>query len=281
MTNIKKYLLPPYAFLRIIRISVKRFTDEKYTYRASALAFTTLLALVPLLSVIVAIIAMFPIFTQFIDLAQGYILDNFIPELGDTVQKYLQGFVNQASHLPKGGVIFLFLTALMLMITIEHTLNDIWSVTHKKNKISSILFYWLILLVAPIFIGVSVFLTSYIFSLTWFSATTTQFGLRLPLLALLSLIINTIIFTILYVSVPNAKVHWRDGFVGGLTAAILFEIAKKIFAFYIKQFPSYELIYGALAIIPIFLLWIYCSWMIVLFGALVTCVKSQKLESES
>ena len=259
-----------WRFVNVFMTAVKRLFLEKYTYRASALAFTTLLALVPLLSVIVSIIAVFPIFTRFTNLAQNYILANFVPTSGAIIQQYLEGFIQQTTHLSSLGILFLFFTAVLLIITVEHTLNDIWQTPQRKKTLSLWLIYWLILIFAPVIFGLSLFLSSYLFSLSWFSGSTNKFGIVISWLNLLPLLINTSIFSVLYIVVPNHRVKWWDGLLGGLAAAVLFEAAKWIFALYIKQFPSYELIYGALATIPIFLIWLYISWLIILYGALVT-----------
>jgi membrane protein len=257
-------------WLKIFKISFKRFFKEQYTYRASALAFTTLLSLVPLLTVIVFLVTKFPVFNKINQLAQSYILDNFIPASNTTIQFYLNNFTYQASHLPSLGIIFLLLTAMMLILTIEHTLNDIWDVRWKKRRIFSLMVYWIVLMLAPLLIGAGIFLSTYLFSLSWISSATHELGLKTPLLSSLPLLVNTVIFSLLYIVVPNFNVHWRDGLCGGFIAAGIFELAKIGFAFYLKQFPSYELIYGALAAIPIFLLWLYISWLIILFGALIT-----------
>lgn len=249
--------------------ATERLVEEKYTYRASALAFTTLLAVVPLLSVILSIIAIFPFFDRFVELTQDYILTNFIPTSSNVIQFYLEEFIKKSSHLPTVGLFFLLITSIMLILTVEHTLNEIWHVQMRRKKWFSFLIYWAVLLSAPILIGVSIFISSYLFSLSWFAGTTNTLGIKQPLLNLIPLLINTVIFSLIYIVVPNEHVKLRNGLFGGLVAAILFEAAKKGFALYIFYFPSYELIYGALATIPIFLVWIYISWLIVLYGALV------------
>jgi membrane protein len=256
-------------WIKIFNISFRRFFKEQYTYRASALAFTTLLSLVPLLTVIVFLVTKFPIFNKINILAQNYVLENFIPASNTTIQFYLNNFTYQASHLPKLGIIFLLLTAMMLIVTIEHTFNDIWDVRWKKRRIISLTIYWVVLMLAPLLIGTGIFISTYLFSLSWVESATHHLGVKTPLLYL-PLLLNTLIFSLLYIVVPNFNVDWRDGFYGGFVAASIFEAAKIGFAFYLKQFPSYELIYGALASIPIFLLWLYISWLIILFGALIT-----------
>lgn len=250
---------------RILWAASKRLINEHYTYHAAALAFTTLLSLVPLLSVILYFISIFPFFTRFVDLAQGYIFSNFIPTSSQVIQLYLERFIQQAQHLPTLGILFSLITSFMLIVTVEHTLNAIWHVKKKIKRFSSLLIYWGILVLAPVLIGLSVFLSTYLFSLAWFSGTKSLLSLQV-----LPLLINTGIFSILYIIVPNDDVKWKEGLAGGFIAAALFGLANKGFALYIQKFPSYELIYGTFATIPIFLVWIYISWLIILFGALVT-----------
>lgn len=266
MNMIKSFI----NWLNLFWTAGKRLYMEQYTYRASGLAFASLLAIVPLVSVIISIITIFPLFTKFIELTQDYIFTNFIPTSRHLIQKYFQDFVNQATHLPTIGIIFLVFTAITLIVMVEHTLNYIWGAPKRKKKFVTWLIYWLVLLFAPIFIGLSIFISSYVFSLSWFAGTANKLGLMIPLLASLPLLINTTIFSALYIVVPNVKVNIRDGILGGVVASLLFEAAKKGFSFYIKHFPSYKYIYGTLATVPIFLVWIYISWVIVLYGALVT-----------
>lgn len=251
-------------------LAAKRFYIEDHTYSASALAFTTLLALVPLFSVILSLVTLFPWFNTLIDSAQTYLVTNFIPASADSIQLYMQNFIRQASRLPVVGLIFLFFTATMLIITVENTLNAIWKVPERKKKFSTWLLYWIVLIIAPLVIGGSVLLSTFILSLPWLLEITWLTSLKPWIFAVISLTINTIMFSALYIIVPNVRVGVWNGLTGGFLAAILFEIAKKIFAFYILKFPSYALIYGALATIPIFLIWVYISWVIVLYGALFT-----------
>jgi membrane protein len=258
------------GFLLALWNAAKRFYTDDFTYSASALAFTTLLALVPIFSVVLSLLAMFPIFAQLMALAQNYLLTNFLPTSSTSINFYLENFTEQATRLPIVGICFLFFTATMLIITVENTLNDIWQASERKKKFSAWFLYWVVLIVVPILIGCSVFLSTLFLSLSWFSDTALQAVLKPSVLALISLLINTTMFSLLYIILPNCKVGIRNGLEGGLLAAVLFEIAKKSFAFYVERFPSYEVIYGTLAIIPIFLLWVYISWMIVLYGALFT-----------
>lgn len=276
-----KMIKPIWYWIETCWTAAKRLITEGYTYHASALAFITLLALVPLLSVIVSLISIFPIFTKFIDLARHYIMTNFVPASSNIIEYYLENFTQQATSLPKIGIVFLFITTGILLITIEHTFNEIWQVTNNRNKYTSWLVYWLVLLLAPLLIGLSVFLSSFLFSLSWFSGTTTVLGINTSLVACVPILINTMIFSVIYTVIPRYSVKWRDGISGGFVTAILFEISKIGFAFYIKQFPHYEFIYGTLAAIPIFLIWIYIAWLIILYGALITHTQNQRRQTLS
>lgn len=258
------------SWIFICWIAAKRLLDEKYTYRASALAFTTLLAIVPLLLVIVSVFAILPIFSKLINITRDYILTNFIPASGSIIEHYLESFTQQAIHLPKFTVVFLIFTAIMLIVTVKHTLDDVWGAPYQKKKLKSWILYWLVLILAPIFIGLTVLISTYIFSFPWLANITHQLGLGPFLLHVLSLSINTIMLSTLYYVVPSHDGNWQDSLFGGLTAAILFEVAKKGFAFYLQKFPTYALIYGALATIPLFLVWLYISWLIILYGAILT-----------
>lgn len=255
--------------LKVYWLAFKRFYREQYTYQASALSFTLLLALVPLLSVVVTIVSLFPVFTKFITLAQNYIVANFLPESSTIIELHLEGFIHQAASLPLIGIVFLFVTTAMSIITIENTLNQIWQIPNQRKKYVSGLTFWIVLLLSPLLIGVSIFLSTYFFSLTWVAGAISWLSIDKLLLVMMPIIINTCIFSTIYIVVPQAKVNWRDGVSGGFIAAILFELSRIGFAFYYKISSTYELIYGVFAVIPIFLVWIYVIWVIILYGALV------------
>lgn len=256
-------------FAKVCIIAITRFFEEKYTYRTSALAFTTLLAIVPLLFVIVFFSAVFPLFNNIVALGETYILQNFVPESAVMIEKYFTVFLQQTTRLPTLTIIFLIIVTIALVHTIEETLNDIWKVPRRKRskKALALLLYWLIFLLMPLVIGLSIFISSYIFLLSWMTNATV-----LPpfVLTFLPILINTLIFSVFYTIVPNVKVKLFDGLLGGFIAALLFEVARIGFAFYIAQFPGYSIIYGAFAVIPIFLVWLYVLWFIILFGALIT-----------
>lgn len=248
---------------RFITFVVIHFLEDDCTYRASALAFTSLLAIVPLMSVVFALWSSFPVFQNFNQPVQNFIFENFVPATGKIVQNYLQQFTTQISSLSIWGVSFLFITALLLMVTIERALNTIWRITINRQGVAAFLLFWAILSLAPVFLGLSLAASSFLFSMPWFS------GQYLPLflLNILPFLLSLTGFTFLYVVVPNCSVKLKHGLTGGLVAAILFETAKHGFAWYLSHYNSYQLLYGAFATIPIFFVWVYWVWVITLVGA--------------
>lgn len=248
---------------RFIRFVIQHFIQDECTYIASALAFTTLLAVVPLMSVGLAIFSSFPVFQGLADPVQNFIFDNFVPATGKVVQAYLQQFASQVSKLSIWGVAFLIVTALLVMFTIERAMNKIWRVGSSRHGVPAFLLYWAILSLAPVLLGLSLAASSYLISMPLL------IDHHAPsfLLNYLPFFLSLIGFTFLYVVVPNCPVKIRHAFWGGLFAAFLFETAKQAFAFYLIRYNTYELLYGAFAAVPIFFIWVYWMWIITLLGA--------------
>jgi membrane protein len=242
-----------------------RFIEDRCTFIASSLTLTTLLSLVPLMSVALAIFSAFPDFTELIADVQDFLFRNFVPTAGEVVQGYIQDFVAQAQRLKTVGIIFLIATALLMMATIDNAFNTIWRVQARRQWIRVFLLYWAILTLGPILVGFSVGITSYFVSLPIISDAAEQVGGFFS--TVLPFLLTSIALTLAYISIPNCKVKTGNALLGGIIASILFELAKRGFALYIASVPTYKLVFGAFATIPIFLLWIYLSWLIVLFGA--------------
>lgn len=258
------------AFIRLLRWVVQRFREDRCTRVAGALSFTTLLALVPLTAVMFAIFSRFEIFESWMTMAQEFIYRNFVPAAGETVSGYLQKFAANAGKLTIWGMLFLFLTSLMLMATIERVFNDIWHVPHTRKRLHRFLSYGALLVLGPMLIGITLSSTSYLVSLPLFSRDATLGSLKIFLLAVAPMIFEWLAFWALYVVVPNYRVRLRHGLIGSLFATVTFEIAKRGFAFFVTHFANYKAIYGAVAALPVFLIWIYLSWTIILAGAVMT-----------
>lgn len=256
-------------FIRFLGYLIRQFIANKGVLNASALTYTTLFAVVPLMTVSYAVLAAVPSFQGVGDELQGWVFSNFVPATGAVVQDYLSNFASQARQLTAVGVAVLAVTAIMMMKNIEAAFNQVWRVTEPRKGLSSFLLYWAILSLGPVLIGLGLGVTSYIASISVVSEATELVG-KARLLSILPMVLSAAAFTLLYAAVPNCRVPVKNAFYGGLVVAILFETAKRGFALFVTQFPSYELIYGAFAAVPLFLLWIFISWIIILLGAELT-----------
>ena len=243
----------------------ERFQVDGCTFIAAGLALTSLLSIVPLMAVALAIFSAFPEFSQLVSQVQDFLFRNFVPASGAIVQQYFKDFVVQAQRLQLFGVAFLILTALALMATIDKAFNTIWRVKAKRQWIRIFLLYWVILTLGPLLVGFSVGLTSYFVSLPIISDAAEQVGAWAA--TFLPFALTGIALTLAYISIPNCKVLPLHALFGGIIAALLFELTKRGFAFYITLVPTYKLIFGALAAVPIFFVWVYLSWLVVLLGA--------------
>lgn len=252
-------------FWRFCVFLARRFDDDGCFYRAAALTYTTLLSLVPLLAVSFAALAAFPTFKNISLDIQNFIFNNFVAASGQVIQNYLQQFIAQVSHLSLIGLIFLVLTAVAMLYTIEQAFNTIWRVRRPRRRILALALYWAILTLTPVLVAIGFAFSSYLLSLPLLSHTLVGFSILL--LRVTPFILTAIAFSVLYIVVPNCNVPVRNGVIAGILAAALFECAKLGFSLYISLVPTYQLLYGALAAVPIFLIWIYLSWLIILFGA--------------
>lgn len=255
---------------RIIRTVITRIIEDRLTYSASVLTYTTLLALVPLLAVILGILSAFPVFSAIALKTQQFIFSNFIPESGEVIRAYLQNFIAQTGKLSLVGTLFLVIAAIMMMMTVDSALNDIWQVKKSRYTWSAIIRYWAVLSLAPICVSLSIAATSYLISFTFITKTAITLKIMSALSGTLPYLLTFIAFSLIYIIVPNCPVPLFSGLIGAVIATCLFELAKKLFVFYLSHFSAYRLIYGAIATIPIFLLWLYISWLIILFGALIS-----------
>ncbi|MCP4288732.1 MAG: virulence factor BrkB family protein [Gammaproteobacteria bacterium] len=253
--------------VRFLRLLLTRFIADRGLPNAASLTYTTLLSLVPLMTVGLALFSAFPVSGKVVDGLQDFVFANFVPASGEIVRQYLEEFSSKASKLTGVGFGFLMIVAIMMMVTIDQALNAIWRVRQKRKPLAKFLMYWSILSLGPLLIGLSVVVTSYMVSVPIISDTAESLGLRHRLLAFMPLLAAAVAFSLLYAVVPNRKVPALHAIAGGILAALLFELAKRGFAFYVTQFPTYEAIYGALAVIPIFLIWIYLCWVVTLLGA--------------
>ncbi|WP_414646122.1 YihY family inner membrane protein [Burkholderia sp. LMU1-1-1.1] len=252
----------------LVLFAHRRLREESLPQVAGSLTFTTVFALVPLLTIALAIFTTFPLFNTFRMSLEAYFVQSVMPKsISSTILNYLTMFASKATRLSAVGAVALIVTSIAMMNLIERVFNRIWRVRGERSWTRRILVYWAIITLGPLLIGVSLTLSSQVFM-----ATVDLFG-RVPVLGAIiytvaSLALTTAGFTLLYLAVPNRDVDWQDAAWGGLVAGLAFELAKRGFAVFITQFPTYSKIYGALAALPLFLLWVYVSWVITLIGAL-------------
>lgn len=253
----------------LLRFAQRRLSEERLPQVAGSLTFTTVLALVPMLTIALAIFTTFPIFNTFRASLEAYFIKSLMPKtISNTILGYLNQFSAKATRLSAFGAIGLIVTTVAMMLTIDRAFNQIWRVKATRPLTQQVVIYWAIVTLGPLLIGMSITMTSYLLTATGGLVTGASFFGSL-VYTTISILLTTGAFTLLYIIVPNCQVEWRDAACGGFLAATVFEFAKRVFVIFVTQFPSYTMIYGALAAMPIFLLWVYVSWLITLLGALV------------
>ena len=259
----------PKSLWKFTVLLLKRSDKDGLTLLAGHLAYVSLLSLVPLIAVVFSLFALFPVFSDISAQLKTFIFSNFMPATGNTIQRYLEQFVANSSKMTAVGTCGLIVTALLLIASVDSVLNKIWDSKTKRPIVFSFAVYWMVLTLGPILLVASVAVSSYLLSLNWLNLSGVH-SLIDHALRILPLLISWVTFWLLYQVVPTVRVPAKDALVGALVSGALFELSKKIFTLYIQLFPSYQLIYGVLAVIPILFLWVYVSWCIVLLGAEIT-----------
>jgi len=243
----------------------KHFQKDRLFEVAGALSYTSLLALVPLLAVGLGIISSFEVFQDWSGNLQDFIFRNFVPSVGEEVKTYIQVFMASTSKLTLVGTLFLIVTALALMSAIETAFNRIWRVSTQRTFLSKMIMFWAVLTLTPLLMGAALALTA--------RQSLAGFGLeftRLPWFEALAIFFFTWgALTLIFLLVPNRAVNWRHALIGSLVSTLLFQLAKKGFVIYVSS-ANYKTVYDSMATVPIFLFWIYISWVVVLLGASLT-----------
>jgi len=241
---------------------VRRFREERATQTAGSLAYTSLLSMVPLLTVALSIASAFPVFENAVEALQNFMFENVLPDAPgvNSIIEQIDSFMSNTGKLTAIGIIGFMVTAVMLMLTIDNALNRIFRVQRQRSILQNIFIYWAILTLAPVLVGVSL------------SMTTMALMASVGSVYLVPFFFTCVALSILYGVVPARRIEIRHAVAGGIVAGIGFEVAKRAFAFYLQQVPTYTLIYGAFATIPIFLVWLYVSWVVVLAGAVFTAM---------
>lgn len=275
--NTLRYTAPmpkePKTFTRFYQfclLVLQRFALDGSGQTAGSLTYTSLLAIVPLLTLGIAILTAFPAFASLSISLKSFLLQNMMPETASKLmQTYVPQFSQNAGKLTAIGTLALTITSLLLMQTIEHALNSIWHVRHRRPLVQRFLIYWVLLTLGPLLIGASLYLTSHIARLAVDIGQNVN-GLHLLGLKLTPILLTVTALSLLYATVPNRYVPASHAWIGGLAGGLCFEGMKTLFSHYISHFSTYTVIYGPFAALPLFLLWIYLSWLTVLFGATLT-----------
>lgn len=255
----------------IFVLSCKEFFASNCLDRASSLAYTTLLSCVPFLVISFSLLTLLPLFSTWKTKIQDIVIANFVTSSAQSLQAYLHKFISQASQLPTISLIFLLVTAVLLIVNLEKTFNKIWHVKINRKGWLAFFIYTLAIMLIPIFIAMFLFSVNYLLYLPWIA----KYSSILPIKTLLYIFSHGIclfIITLLYVSLPNRHVPLKSAIISGLFTTILFDIAKKGFMIYVTYAREYKIIYGALASFPMFLIWLYIAWIIILFGVVINYV---------
>ncbi|MEN6165806.1 YihY family inner membrane protein [Bordetella pertussis] len=254
---------------RVVRFAGQRADEQKLLQVASSLTFTTVLAIVPMLAVVLSLFTAFPVFQEFRVALEDFLANSLMPpSVSDNIMDYLNQFARQATRLTAIGGAFLIVTSLLLIMTIDKTFNDIWQVTRQRPLPQRALVYWAVITLGPVVAGASLWATSFVARESLGLVRDVPEAVSVAI-SFIPLVLTGLGFAALFVVVPNRRVYWKDALVGGFGTAIVLELMKAGFAYYLTRFPAYTVIYGAFATLPIFLLWIYLSWLAVLFGATV------------
>ena len=242
---------------------VRRFQEDEVSLASSSLAYTAMLSMVPFMSVLLTVFSAMPLFEDASQLLQDFVFENFVPAAGAVIQDHIMGFVEKARGLTVTMFMAVFVTSILMMYTMEKALNRIFNTKPSGRFVSKVLMYWAVLTMGPLLVGGGIALSTILFNAM---ALAPVKGGLVKILPVLSSMIG---FFLIYLVVPNRKVKWKNALIGALFAAVCFELAKKGFAMYVTSIPSYQQVYGALAVIPLFLIWLFLSWNIILIGGVI------------
>ena len=251
-----------WVFLKLLYTN---YREDRCPTTAAALTYQTLFAVVPLLTITYTVLESFEAFEGMGEMLGNFLFANVVPENVAMIEGYLSEFSDQAKSLSTTSLLVLAVTAFLMMFTMERSLNEIWRVQEPRHGFQRILMYWAVLTLGPPLIGGGLAITTYILSLPLLSDVTGYLGV----LALVPILLNVVVFTLMYLTIPNCVVPLRHGLLGGVVVAVLFELVKQAFGGVMSQ-SDFQVIYGTYAAVPLFLIWIYVSWTLVLFGAELT-----------
>ena len=276
-SNFKKHFETTREFLFFLS---RRAQNDTIFRVAASLSYTSLIAVVPLFAIGLAIFSAFPVFDGVKEQVKEFLLRNFVPTIEQEVSQYFAEFIDAAAQLTTIGVVGIAITAILMLSTIENSLNFIFKVYKPRNIKTKITLYWTVITLGPLLLGTALSLRGYVYTLQKFmpeDIISSQFYLS----TLIPSLFTTLALVLLYVLVPNKKVRLSNAVIGAVVAMMMFFLLRKFFGLAISASATYKTLYGAMATLPILLIWIYCSWAVVIFGAVVTAAIGEYREHEA
>ena len=252
-----------------------RFVEDRGWRMAAGLSYTSLLAIVPLSAIAFSMLAAFPVFENVREQFQDAVFSNLLPQSANAMRDYFDQFISNTTSLSAVGIIALAVTAVLLLGTIEADMNSIFRVDQPRALASRLLVFWAMITLGPLLLGASFSLSTYFFAATQWMGLEVLSGPFGQLTQFVPTLIIILLLTIFYFTIPNRPVQILSAVSGGVVAGVLFAVLRKIFGWYVVTFPTYQSVYGALSVIPIFLIWMYLSWTVVLMGAVLTASVSE------
>lgn len=265
---------------RFAAFIVNRMKDDQVNRVAASLSYTSTLALVPALALALAILAAFPAFSGVRESVQDMVLNSFMPDTGMKMEDALSDFIAAAGQLTTIGIAGLIVTSVLLLVTIEGAFNRIFRVPRLRPILARLVVFWTVITIGPLLLGLSFSLSGYFVTIRKLigedepGQLTVMLGTAMPTLA------TAIAFSLIYMAVPNRRVRIADALIGGVIAALLFALLRFGFTSFVSGMPTYQAIYGAVAAVPVFLVWLFMSWNVILAGAVITAALPDWRRSE-
>jgi membrane protein len=245
-----------------LKLALKHFTDKKLTDSVAVLSFSTLFAIIPTITLAFTVFALSPYFAELQTHLEKFLFEQMLPQNYDNAIIYIQKFITSAQKIKGFSLVFLFIVVIFLFREVDKRINLIWNTDKNRHLGKGILLYISSLLLGPLLIGASLFVSSYI--------SNSEIFIFIPmggiLISSLPIILSGLGVSILYYASPLQKPTIKNAIKAGVLSAFLLEVVKSIMLVYINYFPLYELIYGAMSMLLLFMLWVYVSWLIIIFG---------------
>ncbi len=251
---------------RLLKLAYDLYGEKACQKSAGSLTYMTLFAIVPMLTVCYSMFSLIPAFQSVGDQFQALIFSQLLPGNEEIIATYLSDFSQQARQLTAFGIVFLMASAYFMLKNIEQNFNDIWNVPRERRGVANFLLYWAILSLGPLLLGLAVFMKTYLIALRTFVGHYEGLSFMDFVFEWLPSLLTACAFTLLFAAVPNCKVRFKHAAIGGVVTLLMFELVKFGFGFMVSH-SNFKLIYGAFAVVPLFLFWINASWMVILGGA--------------